>query len=309
MRLDRSKILAAGVVAAAALALTACGDDAPPIGGQPGHKAGGPTQEQVLASAPVAKSLPDSPTIDAIKKAGALRFGGGAARPLFSQFDPVTHTYRGFDAGLAYSFAKYVLGKPNISFTQAQVTNREALLQNGTVQFISDGYSVTPQRAEVVGFAGPYLVSGTVIGVLASNTTVKSPSDLNGKPVATLAGLTENSLLAVVPKAKARTFDSNGAIVQSLLQKRVDAIALDQPSLLGIVATHKGTIKALTPQPINKLYFGIGVPKNDPAYKTVVNTWLKEIETSGYYAKLWQATVGDVAPAPTPPEIGSVPGS
>ena len=57
--------------------------------------------------------------------------------------------------------------------------------------------------------------------------------------------------------------------------------------------------------------FGIGIPKDDPKFKEVVTEFLKKIEADGTWAKLYDATVGKLShkPAPTPPAIGSVPGS
>lgn len=306
MKITSKRAVLIGAIAATVITLTACSDVAP--GATPATP-GALTQDQVVAKAPVADSLPDSPTITAIREKKTLNYGGSPDRALFSQFDPATNSYQGFEAGLAYMFSRYVLGEPSISFTAATTVNREALLQNGTVQFVASGYSVTPQRAELVDFAGPYLESGTAIGLSASNKTIKSLTDLNGKTVGTLAGLTETSVLQAIPKAKVITFDSPAELVNVLLQGRVDAIGLDLPSLLGAVAKNKGKMKLYSPKPINTLYFGIGTPKSDPAFKKIVNDWLRKIEKDGSYAKLWEATVGDYAPVPTPPEIGSVPGS
>jgi ABC-type amino acid transport substrate-binding protein len=306
MKITGKRAFLAGIAAAAALAMAACSNTAPSA--TPTHT-GGLTQDQVVAQAPVAKSLPSSPTIAAIRRNGALAYGGSPDRPLFSQLNPATNTYEGFEAGLAYMFAKYVLGTPKITYTQPTTTNREALLQNGTVNFIANGYSVTPERAQKVAFAGPYMASGTGIAVQSTNNSISSASDLDGKTVATFQGITENELLKSAPKANAITFDSADEVITTLLQGRSDAVAMDMPSLLSAISQNKGKLKLMSDKPINTLYFGIGLPKNDPVYKKIVNDWLVEIEKDGEYAKLWQATVGDYAPVPDPPKIGSVPGS
>ncbi|HET7724445.1 MAG TPA: hypothetical protein VFK68_07380, partial [Propionibacteriaceae bacterium] len=56
--------------------------------------------------------------------------------------------------------------------------------------------------------------------------------------------------------------------------------------------------------------YGVGVNKDDPTAKAFVNAFLQKIFDSGDWLKLWKATVGVyVDAAPTPPKIGSVPGS
>lgn len=306
----RSRSLIGGLLAIATMAaLAGCSNAAPTAGGSASPAAAALTQDSVIAAAPVGKDLPSSPTLTAIKNAGSLKYGGNADSPLFSQLNPATGKYEGFEAGLAYMFAKYVLGKPDISFTAVDPANREALIQNGTVQFVEATYAITPQRAELVNFAGPTYNSGDGILVLSSNNTIKSVSDLNGKTVATTPGVGVNDVEKAAPQAKVTTFSTPAELVDAVLQGRVDAMTLNMPSLLAAVSQNKGKVKIVSSTPFTHLSFGIGLPKTDPTLKTVVNKWLVTIEKDGEYAKLWKATVGNLAPVPTPPAIGSAAGS
>jgi glutamate transport system substrate-binding protein len=301
----------AAVIVAAAIALSACSATSAPGGGDAGGSgaSGGLTQMQVIEEAPVAESIPSSPVLDEIKETGVLRWGGNASRPLFSQLNPTTDTYEGFEAGLAYMFAKYVTGEPNITFTGVTVVNREALLQNDTVQFISDSYTITPERAKLVNFAGPYLRSGVMVGIPTSDDSSTTVDDLNGKAVGTLGGLAENALLDAAPDAQPVVFSSSGEVVQGMLQGHTEAIAFDQPSLLGAISKNPDEIKLLQADTIADLNFGIGLSKDDPVLKDFVNDWLLKISESGVYGRLWEATVGNIVPTPELPKIGSVPGS
>lgn len=316
----RSRAVLGGVVAiVAATALAGCSSTAPSAppttsasGGTSSTSAPASTQltqASVIAAAPVASSLPSSPTITAIKNQGSLKYGGNADSPLFSQLNPATGKYEGFEAGLAYMFAKYVLGKPDISFTAVDPANREALIENGTVQFVEATYAITPARAKLVNFAGPTYDSGDGILVLASNTSVKSVSDLNGKTVATTPGVGVHDIETAAPKAHVITFSTPAELVQAVLQGRATAMTLNMPSVLAAVAQNKGKVRIVSSTPFTHLAFGIGLPKSDPVLKTIVNKWLVTIEQDGEYAKLWKATVGDLAPVPTPPAIGSAAGS
>ena len=64
-------------------------------------------------------------------------------------------------------------------------------------------------------------------------------------------------------------------------------------------------------QPFTQEPYGIGLPLDDPSAKQFVNDWLQKIYADGSWTKLWQATVGQVVQGdpPTPPTLGSVPGS
>ena len=53
---------------------------------------------------------------------------------------------------------------------------RETLLQNNTVDTVFATYSITPERAQKVAFAGPYYQSGDAIMVKKDNDSITKPS-------------------------------------------------------------------------------------------------------------------------------------
>lgn len=266
--------------------------------------------QKLIDGAPVATSLPDSPTLKKIKADGKLVYGGTNTAPLFSLSDPRTGQLTGFDADLAKMLAKYITGKPNTQLKQVTVDTREALLQNHSVGAVFATYTITPDRAKKVAFAGPYYSSGDSILVKKTNTDIKKPSDLNGKKVATeTASTAAADLKKFAPKAKVQLFPENNDCLQAVQQGRVDAYVLDQGILIGDASTNDDV--KVVGQPFTSEPYGIGLPKDDPAMKKFVNDWLKKIQADGTWAKLWKATIGTVVPgkAPKPPEIGSVEGS
>ena len=103
---------------------------------------------------------------------GTLNTGGSDSGPLFSMKDPATGKLTGFDAGLAQLLSHYITGKPDgpIALTVTTVDTRETLIQNGTVDTVFATYSITPERAKKVAFAGPYYRSGNAVMVKADNT-------------------------------------------------------------------------------------------------------------------------------------------
>jgi glutamate transport system substrate-binding protein len=313
----RYRILAAGVVAATmAAGLTACGSGSnslPAAGaGKSSGKPSAYTQAQVVASAPVAPASAITPGswMAKIKKQGFLRVGGTDAGALFSQRNPVSGQLDGFDAGLSQMLAKYILGKPQTKLSLTSVDTRETMLQNGTVDAVFATYTITPQRAQKVDFAGPYYESGDAILVKSSNTTITKASDLNGKTVATEGDSTAAlDIKKFAPKAKVLLFQEDGECVAAVKQGRADAYVLDQGILLGD-AVHDSSLKVVG-QPFTKEPYGIGLPKQDPEAKKFVDAWLQKIFADGEWAKLWKATIGTkiAGDAPATPTIGSVPGS
>ena len=133
---------------------------------------------------------------------------------------------------------------------------------------------------------------------------------LAGKKVATESSSTAaNDIKNAAPKAKVQLFEENNDCLQAVQQGRVDAYVLDQGILVGDASTNSDV--KVVGQPFTTEPYGIGLPKDDPAFKKVVNDWLTKIEQDGTWAKLWKATIGTVVSgeAPKPPKLGSVEGS
>jgi glutamate transport system substrate-binding protein len=267
----------------------------------------------VLAGAPVAKAaaiIPGS-TMERIKKRGQLIVAEALDAPLLSQQDPSNpDDVTGFDAYLAKALATYILGKPSVKIVPPATETREALLANGTVDVVFNTYTITPQRAEQVDFAGPYFSSGLAIAVKTGNKDIKSVDDLDGKTV--IVGANTPAVTAVpekAPNAKVISFGTDPEAVQALTQGRGDAYVQD----ITLLASDAQSNKAMTVvgNPFTSEPYGIGLAHGDDQMKKFVNDWLKQIESDGTWAKIWKASLGTVVQgdAPTPPEIGSVPGS
>jgi glutamate transport system substrate-binding protein len=299
-------------VLACAVALGACADSgtAPMLPGTTDTN----RYDAIIADSPVADPATITPGswADKIRQRGTLNVGSSDTLPLFALRDPTTGRVTGFDAGLAEMLAHYITGKPtnDVAITQATVDTREPLLQNGTVDAVVATYSITPERAAKVAFAGPYYSSGDAIMVKAGEGAIHGASDLNGKTVATQSNST--ALLALqnaAPAANLLTFEEDPECVAAVQQGRADAYVLDQAILVSDASTNPAV--KVVGQPFTQESYGIGLPRDDPTAKAFVNDWLRKIYANGSWAKLWKATVGTVVSGstPAPPAIGSVTGS
>jgi glutamate transport system substrate-binding protein len=308
--IQRRTLLAALALAPAA-GLAACGNDTSALSGNQTNVS---DYDAIISGGPTA----DAATVDgnawakAIKDRGTLKTGGSDEGPLFSMKDPATGKLTGFDAGLAQLLSHYITGKPDgpIELTITTVDTRETLIQNKTVDTVFATYSITPERAKKVAFAGPYYRSGNAVMVKAENTDITSAEDLNGKKVAMQQGsTTPASLKKVAPDAMANLFPSDAQCLQALKTDRVDAYVIDQGILISNASVDK-TLKVVG-EPFDNDFYGIGLTRDDPQAKEFVNEWLRAIEADGTWAKLWKATIGTVVQGdpPAPPEIGSVEGS
>jgi glutamate transport system substrate-binding protein len=270
--------------------------------------------DAIIAGSPVtdASAIAPGSWADKVKQRGTLDVGGTDAGPLFSIKDPTTGKITGFDAGLSQMLAHYITGKPtgNTQLTITTVDTRETLIQNGTIDAVFATYTISPARARKVAFAGPYYESGDAIMVRADNTAIHRVADLNGKTVATEANSTAVlALQRAAPDAKPLLFQQDAQCVAAVQQGRADAYVLDQAILISDASTNPAV--KVVGEPFTQEPYGIGLPLGDPTAKQFVNDWLRKIYADGSWAKLWKATLGTVVKGdpPTPPTIGSAPGS
>ncbi|MGO1316524.1 MAG: glutamate ABC transporter substrate-binding protein [Cellulomonadaceae bacterium] len=321
----RSRRLAALAIAAlAATSLVACSpeeEDSTPettgTGGETTATADAPDLAANYQAILDAGTVADDATIEAnawaaaVKESGTLTVGGTETSELFSLHDPATGTTRGFDAGLSQLLSKYILGEVSTDLVQVSVDTREDLLVNNTVDVVFATYSITPERAERIGFAGPYYTSQTGILVAADNTDITSVEDLAGKIVATQAASTGVTILEeFAPDAEILELPDNVQALAAVQQGRADAYVIDQGLLLNAVVANDD-VKIVGEQFGPGDNYGIGVNKDSDA-KEFINDWLRQIEEDGTWAELWQVTIGDrtgLTEAPAFPEIGSVEGS
>ncbi|HEX3790567.1 MAG TPA: transporter substrate-binding domain-containing protein [Pseudonocardiaceae bacterium] len=266
-------------------------------------------QSAAVAAGPVGQNLPSTPTLDKIRQQGALVFAGARNGLGFSQLDPTTGKVSGFDEGIAELLAKYLLGKPNVKMSQGSSDTRETLLQNHTIDAAIETYTITPARAQLVNFAGPYYLAASGIVVKSTDSGITKVSDLAGKKVATESGAAKDALVAAAPTAQPVLFDTTAECITALEQGRVDAVTLNNALLLGAVAT-KPDVKMISAT-YSSNPFGIGLAKDDPRFKTIVNQFLNTIFTDGVWTTLWKDTVGTLlkTPPPAPPKLGSAAGS
>src|SRR5699024_10579613 len=173
-------------------------------------------------------------------------------------------------------------------------------------------YSITPERLEVIDFAGPYYLSGTAIQVRAEDREeISGPEDLTGLKIVTQANSTGiQAAEENVPDYDAslvQTLPDNESCVAALKQGRAGAYVLDQGVLLGNSAADEDVV--VVGEPFVDDPYGIGLSKETEGALDFCNTFLQEIIDSGSWEALWTATIGAVVDgeAPTPPTPGDLP--
>ena len=171
----------------------------------------------------------------AVKKAGKLVTGGTKTSEVFSWEDSKTKKISGFDAAIAQVLARYIIGGDDarslLEIKQVTSDTRETVLVNGTVNAVVATYTITPERAEKIDFAGPYYASSQAILVKADNKDITGVDSLTGDVAVQSNSSSASALKKYAPNATAKPFDTQAKCVAAVESGQVKAYVVDQSLL------------------------------------------------------------------------------
>lgn len=200
----------------------------------------------------------------------------------------------GFDVDLAKAVEKKI-GK-KIKFQPIDWSMKESELNNGNIDLIWNGYSVTDERKSKVDFSSVYLNNKQVIITLA-DSKINSKKDLAGAKVGAQnqsssvdAINAEKDTLSTFEGGKITTYETNNDALMDLEAKRIDAVVADE-----ILARYYIKGRGETKYKILKDDFGtesyaIGIKKGNTKLVDDIDRALRDVikdGTAGDISKKW----------------------
>ena len=195
----------------------------------------------------------------------------------------------GFDVDIAKKMAKDMGVKLTLVPTawdgiiSALITNK--------CDIIISGMTITQQRNLKVTFTEPYFLVGQTLLVNKKHSNIRSYKDLDkkGMVITTKLGTTgEIAAKKLFKNATIKTFDSESAAVQEVLNNRADAFIYDKP-FNALFMAGKGKNKLvflkedLTFEPL-----GFAINHGDPDFLNWLNNFIRQIKHDGTYDKFYK---------------------
>lgn len=291
-----SRLRVAGICAASALVISACGGTGPTTTGTPTSP--GPTEITVAKEV----ALTGSPTFDKIKSAGQVRIGVKQDQPGLGFKDAATGQYSGFDIQIAtWIAASLGYDKDKIEFKPILSGTRESAIAKGDIDYYVGDFPITDHRKKTIDFAGPYLVTGQSLMVRKDDSSIASEKDLAGKNVCSVTGSDSITYIkANFPAAKTTELSTLAQCVDALKAGQVDVVTTQQAILMGYAAQDPDHLK-LAGQPFTTEKYGVGIPKGDKALRTFIGTMLTN--GSAIWKKIYADTLGKSGTMSEQPQV------
>lgn len=277
MRFTRTKAVLA--VVGLSLSLAACG----------GGSEGGRTD---LGDVEKATDLSGTPA--ELSEAGKIKIGVKIDQPGIGYKEPGADMPTGFDIEMGRIIAARLgIDEENIEWIETVSDNREPFLQNGTVDIVLASYSITDERRQVVGQAGPYYVTGQQLLVREEDKDkITGPEDLKGIKVCSVEGSTSLQRVQDEYGAEPVPFATYSECVDQLENKTADAVTTDGAILLGYAAEDPDNLEVVG-EPFSEERYGIGFKKGDTEMCEFLNETIEASIEDGTWAKAFEATLGE----------------
>ncbi len=177
-------------------------------------------------------------TLDEIKESGTINIGVFSDKNPFGYVDE-NGEYQGYDIYFANRIGEDLGVKVN--FVSTEAANRIEYLQTGKVDIILANFTVTPERAEEVDFASPYM--NVALGVVSPDSRVITSLDEVGEeePLIVISGTTaETYLIENYPNLLLQKYDSYATAKNALENGNGIAWVNDNTEVIAFALQNEG---------------------------------------------------------------------
>lgn len=229
-------------------------------------------------------------TLEEIKNSGKIVIGVFSDKKPFGYVDE-NGEYQGYDVYFGNRLAKD-LGV-EVEYVPVEAASRVEYLVTAKVDIILANFTVTPERAEKVDFALPYMK--VALGVVSPDSAlITSPEQLNGKTLIVNKGTTAETFFTEnYPEVKLLKFDQYSETYQALLDGRGDAFSTDNTEVLAWALENKGYtvgIEALG----NQDTIAAAVQKGNTELLNWINDEIKALAGEQFFHKAYKETLEPV---------------
>ena len=229
-------------------------------------------------------------TLDEIKASGTINIGVFSDKNPFGYVDE-NGEYQGYDVYFARRIGED-LGV-TVNYVSTEAANRVEYLETGKVDIILANFTVTPERAEKVDFALPYM--NVALGVVSPDSRIiKDLSELTADDqVIVISGTTaEDYLIKNNPEITLQKYDTYANAKNALENGNAVAWANDNTEVIAYALQNEGYTVGI-PSLGSQDTIAPAVTKGNESLLNWINDEIKALDAENFFHKDYEETLVD----------------
>jgi polar amino acid transport system substrate-binding protein len=225
-----------------------------------------------------------------------LKVASDASYPPFENVNDKTKNIEGFDVDLLTAIAKSQ--GLDVTITNENFSTIFAKLAQGDYDAVISAATITDERSKTVDFTNAYFISSQSITVRKADALKYNSLDaIQGLKIAVQKGTTGADLARnQVKNSEVKEFELAPQALQALSNKDVDAVIIDTPVALNIVAEQPELGLAVVKKDLTAENYGIAVRKSCATVLNKLNAGLRAVIADGTYNTIYKKWFGEDAP-------------
>ena len=227
-------------------------------------------------------------TLDEIKASGTINIGVFSDKNPFGYVDE-NGEYQGYDVYFARRIGED-LGL-TVNYVSTEAANRVEYLETGKVDIILANFTVTPERAEKVDFALPYM--NVALGVVSPDSRIiKDLSEITADDqVIVISGTTaEDYLIKNTPEITLQKYDTYANAKNALENGNAVAWANDNTEVIAYALQNEGYTVGI-PSLGSQDTIAPAVSKGNETLLNWINDEIKALAGENFFHKDYEATL------------------
>lgn len=217
----------------------------------------------------------------AAAESGKIIFGTNAEFPPF-EFVTTSGVIGQYD-GIDMAIANQIAGDNGMT---AEINNMEfdsllVALENGQIDAVIAGMTVTPERAESVDFSTPYYTA-TQVMIVPEDSDIASAADMKGREIRVIQGYTgETAVQKLGSDYSYQSFKKGSEAILELVNGKCDVVVIDSATAQKYISDNEGLKIVEDNETFGEEQYAIAIRKGNTELLDKINASIEKMLEDG----------------------------
>lgn len=215
---------------------------------------------------------------------GKITFGTNAEFPPFEYIaaEGVIDTFDGIDMAIAKQIAED--NEMDVAIENLEFDSLLVALQNGQIDAVIAGMTVTDERKEAVDFSTPYYAA-TQVMIVKEDSDIEKAEDMADKKICVIQGYTGETCVNEMGY-KYESFKKGTEAVMELVNGKCDVVVIDSATAQKYIADNEGLKIVEDEEAFGAEEYAIAVAKGNEELLEKINTSIEKMLEDGTISEL-----------------------